>query len=56
MESTQRESKFDLLSHPETKQHNNAIQKNKVRVSLNNLKVPSATDVFQSRATCQRRK
>ena len=55
MEATNAALKLNQQPETETPTQNETNKQQKIKVSLNNLKTPSASDAFKARVTCQRR-
>jgi len=55
MEATNAAIKLNQQSETETQTQNETNKQEKIKVSLDNLKTPSASDAFKARVTCQRR-
>ena len=55
MEAINTAIKLNQQSETETQTQNDTNKEDKIKVSLHNLKTPSASDAFKARVTCQRR-
>jgi hypothetical protein len=53
MEATNTEIKLNQQTETQTQKDTN--KQEKLKLSLDNLKTPSASDAFKARVTCQRR-
>ena len=55
MKATNAAFELNRESEIDTQTQNETNKQEKSKVSLNNLKTPSASDTFKARVTCQRR-
>lgn len=55
MEVTNTVIELNKQSETETQTQKETNKQEKIKVSLDNLKTPSASEAFKSRVTCQRR-
>jgi polyhydroxyalkanoate synthesis regulator phasin len=55
MEATNTMSELGQPSEVEKQVHNETNKQEKIKVSLDNLKTPTASETFKARVTCQRR-
>jgi hypothetical protein len=55
METTNTMSELSQPSEVEKQVHNETTNQEKIKVSLDNLKTPTASETFKARVTCQRR-
>ncbi len=55
MEAINSEIELNQQSETEMQTQNKTNEQEKIKVSLDNIKIPSASDAFKARVTCQRR-